>query len=175
MRKPVSDEAVPALAPVRAELLRTARAEAREVLDRADREAEALVGEALARARVIVEEAHRQGEREGAAAARGVKAGARRGARERELAAREAAYEELRRRAFAHVRQRWDTAARPAVLDRLRKRARGLLGPDAEIAEVPGTGVVARAGGRRVECTVDSLTARALDRLGAEIETLWSP
>ncbi|WP_055558000.1 hypothetical protein [Streptomyces sp. NBRC 110028] len=167
----MSDEAVPALAPVRAELLRTARAEAREVLDRADRDAAALIGEARTRARVLVDEAHRQGEREGTAAARDVKAGARRDARTRELAAREAAYEELSRRALVHVRQKWD----PADVDRLRERARALLGPDAEITEVPGAGVVARAPGRRADCTLDSLTARALDRLGAEVETLWSP
>ncbi|MEU1799457.1 hypothetical protein [Streptomyces sp. NPDC019937] len=167
----MSDEAVPALAPVRAELLRTARAEARETRDRADREAAALIGEARARARAIVEEAHRQGEREGSAAARGIKAGARRDARMRELAAREAAYEELSRRALAHVCQKWGRAG----LDRLRERARALLGPDAEITEIPGAGVVARAPGRRVDCTADSLTARALDRLGAEVETLWSP
>lgn len=175
MKKPESDQAVPALAPVRAELLRTARAEAREVLDRADRDAAALIGEARTRARILVEEAQRQGEREGAAAARGIRANARRAARVRELAAREAAYEELRRRAFAHVRQRWNPAAHRAVADRLRERARGLLGPDAEITEVPGAGVVARVPGRWADCTLDGLTARALDRLGAEVETLWSP
>ena len=175
MRKPVSDEAVPGLAPVRAELLRAARAEAREVLDRADRDAAALIGEARTKARILVEEAHRQGEREGAAAARGTRAGARRGARDRELAAREAAYEELRRRAFAHVRRRWAPAAHPSIVGRLRERARGLLGPDAEITEVPGMGVVAHAPGRRADCTLDGLTERALDRLGAEVETLWSP
>ncbi|QKV90347.1 hypothetical protein HUT19_01520 [Streptomyces sp. NA02950] len=174
MRKPPSDQAVPALAPVRAELLRTARTEAREVLDRADQESRAVIGEARTRARSIIEGARRQGEEEGAAAAHGIRADARRTARACELATRKAAYEELRRRAFAHVRQKWGPAGQPAVGNRLRERALWLLGPDAEIIEAPGGGVVARAAGRRAECTPDSLTARALDRLGAEVETLWS-
>jgi hypothetical protein len=34
---------------------------------------------------------------------------------------------------------------------------------------------VARTSGRRADCTLDALAARALDRLGAETETLWAP
>ncbi|MBU3865778.1 hypothetical protein KN815_17385 [Streptomyces sp. 4503] len=174
--KPTSDQAVTALAPVRAALLRTARDEARGLLDRADREAAALLGEARATARSLLEEASRQGEQDGAAAARTIRAGARRAARVRTLAVRREAYEELRRRAFTRGRElREDPARYPAARDRLRRRASRLLGPDAEVTEAPDGGVVGRAAGRRAECTLDSLTARALDRLGVEVEALWSP
>ncbi|MFE1975332.1 hypothetical protein [Streptomyces hygroscopicus] len=174
--KPTSDQAMTALAPVRAALLRTARDEAQGLLDRADREVAALLGEARATARSLLEEASRQGERDGAAAARSIRAGARRVARARTLAVRREAYEELRRRAFARGRAlREDPAAYPAVRDWLRQRALRLLGPDAEVTEAPDGGVVGRSAGRRAECTLDGLTARALDRLGAEVEALWSP
>ncbi|MEU8875949.1 hypothetical protein AB0D24_33320 [Streptomyces javensis] len=173
--KPTSDQAVAALAPVRAALLRTARDEAQGLLERADREAAALLGEARATARSLLEEGSRQGEQDGAAAARTIRAGARRAARARTLAARREAYEELRRRAFARGRELRDSATYPAARDRLRRRALRLLGPDAEVTEAPDGGVVGRAAGRRAECTLDGLTARALDRLGVEVETLWSP
>ncbi|MEU5735660.1 MULTISPECIES: hypothetical protein [Streptomyces] len=173
--KPASDQAVTALAPVRAALLRTARGEAQGLLERADRETAALLDEARAQARSLVEEASRQGERDGAAAARAIRADARRAARARTLTVRREAYEELRRRAFARGRGLRDAETYPAARDRLRGRASRLLGPDAEITEAPDGGVVGRAAGRRAECTLDGLTARALDRLGAEAETLWSP
>ncbi|NUS82902.1 MAG: hypothetical protein HOY75_09145 [Streptomyces sp.] len=173
-RQPLPDEAVAALAPVRAELLHTARAEARELLDRADQEAEALIAEARATARSLLEEAQRAGERDGAAAARDIRARARGTARAHELAARGQACEELRSRAVVRVRETWDTTARRDLLDRLRQRAQQLLGPDAEVTEAPDGGLVAQSAGRRVDYTLDALTARAVDRLGAEVETLWS-
>ncbi|MGO4424078.1 hypothetical protein AB4Z54_36645 [Streptomyces sp. MCAF7] len=177
-RQPPPDEAVAALAPVRAELLHTARAEARELLDRADQEAEALIAEARAEARFLLEEGQRAGERDGAAAARDIRARARGTARAHELAARGRAYEELRSRAVVRVRETWDTArdtaARPDLLDRLRQRAQQLLGPDAEVTEAPDGGLVAQSAGRRADYTLGALTARAVDRLGADVETLWS-
>lgn len=177
-RQPLPDEAVAALAPVRAKLLHTASAEARELLDRADQEAEALIAEARATARSLLEEAQRAGERDGVAAARDIRARARRTARARELAARGQAYEELRSRAVMRVRETWDTTAcpdRPDLLDRLRQHAQQLLGPDAEVTEAPDGGLVAQLAGRRADYTLDALTARAVDRLGPEVETLWSP
>lgn len=177
MTQPLPEQAVAALAPVRAELLRTARAEARELLDCADQEAEALIAEARAKAGSLLEEARRVGERDGAAAARDIRARARRTARARELAARGQAYEELRSRAVMRVRERWDTASRPADVFHglLRECARRLLGPDAEVTEAPDGGMVAQLPGRRADYTLDALTARAVDRLGGEVETLWSP
>lgn len=177
MTQPLPHQAVAALAPVRTALLRAAATEARELLDRADREAGALIAEAHDRARSLLEDARRQGERDGAAAARDIRARARGTARARELATRGRIYEDLRSRALARVREAWDDATtRPAdvSLGLLRSRARRVLGPDTEVTEAPGGGVVARLADRRADYTLEALTARAVDRLGAEVETLWS-
>ncbi|MFG2859185.1 hypothetical protein [Streptomyces sioyaensis] len=175
MRTPAPDAAGAALEPVRAELLRTAHAEARELLARADREAADLLDAARAEGRAILGASRRQGEAEGAAAGRAALVQARRTARARELDVRREAYEELRLRATERVRALRHAADYEAVLDRLARRARRILGPEADVTEHPDGGVVAHAPGRRVDCTLDALAARALDRIGAEAETLWAP
>ncbi|MFF4603211.1 hypothetical protein ACFY12_10745 [Streptomyces sp. NPDC001339] len=173
MRTPASDRTAAALEPVRGELLRAAHAEAGALLARADEEAAALLKEARAEALAIVESARRQGEAEGAAVGRSVLVRARRTARARELTARREAYEELRLRAVDRVRALRHSAGYPSLLDRLTCRARHLLGPDAQVTEHPAGGVVAHAPGCRVDCTLDALAARALDRLGTAAEALW--
>ncbi|MFD5393269.1 hypothetical protein ACFWJW_03290 [Streptomyces sp. NPDC127097] len=175
MRTPVPDEAGAALEPVRTELLRAANSEARSLLAQADREAADLLDAARAEGEAILDASRRQGEAEGQAAGRAVLIQARRTARARELGVRRKAYEQLRLRATERVRALRDTADYDAVLDRLARCARLLLGPDAEVTEHPDGGVIAHAAGRRVDCTLDALAAHALDRLGSEVETLWAP
>ncbi|MFD8544490.1 hypothetical protein [Streptomyces sp. NPDC059649] len=174
MRTPVPGEAGAALEPVRTELLRAAHADARALLARADREAADVLDAARAEERAILDAARRQGEAEGAAAGRAVLLQARRTARARDLGVRREAYEQLRLRAAERVRGLRDTDGYGSVLDRLTLRARGLLGPDADVTEHPDGGVVVRAGGRYVDCTLDALAARALDRIGPEVEKLWA-
>ncbi|WKX69014.1 V-type ATP synthase subunit E [Streptomyces sp. XD-27] len=174
MSAPASDIEA-SLEPVRAELLRRARADARELLGRADREATDLLRRAGAQAEAVLAEARRQGREEGMRAARDVLARARRTARAHELAARRDAYEELRRRTAERVRGLRGSPEYPALLERLTRHARLLLGSGADVTEHPSGGVVAVAGGRRVDCTLDALAARALARLGAETEHLWAP
>ncbi|GAB7035462.1 V-type ATP synthase subunit E family protein [Streptomyces sp. NPDC021749] len=175
MRTPVPGEAGAALEPVRTELLRAAHADAQALRAEADREAADVLEAARAEERSILDEARRQGEAEGEAAGRAVLVQARRTARAGDLGARRAAYEQLRRLATARVRALRDTDGYRSLLHRLVLRARGLLGPDAEVTEHPDGGVVARAAGRYVDCTLDALAARALDRLGSEVEKLWVP
>ncbi|MGW2635202.1 hypothetical protein ACWC2K_38750, partial [Streptomyces chattanoogensis] len=126
-------------------------------------------------AQAIVEDARRQGEAAGTVAGRTALTRARRTARARELTVRREAYEELRLRATERVRALRHTADYASLLDRLGQRARRLLGPDAVVTEHPDGGVVAHASGRRVDCTLDALAARALDRIGTKAETLWEP
>jgi len=164
-----------ALAPVRAELLRSARADAEALLTQTARDAEAVLDRARTEADEIVEQARREGTAEGAAAGAAGLLRARRSARAREQAVRREAYEELRRQVTERVRALRHTADYPHVRDRLERRARQLLGPDATIAEQSGGGVVAHAAGRRADLTLDALAARALDRLGADTEALWTP
>jgi vacuolar-type H+-ATPase subunit E/Vma4 len=162
-----------ALAPVRAELLRAARADAEELLARADDEAAGLLRQARADALAVREQARRQGEADGAAASRDLRTRARREARHRVLGARREAYEELCRRATERVRALRRSADYPMAVEALAGRARGLLGPGAEVVPQPDGGVVARTAGKRVDLTLDALAARALDGIGAEIESLW--
>ncbi|MFC0597875.1 hypothetical protein [Streptomyces palmae] len=164
-----------ALAPVREELLRRAHAEAAAHLSAADREAEDLLRDAAAKAEGIAAQARRQGEAEGAWAARAVLADARRTAGECELAARREVYEDLRRQVLARVRALRRAPEYPALLDRLVRRARRLLGPEARVTEAPLGGCVAVAGHRRVDQTLDALATRALESLGSEVESLWTP
>jgi vacuolar-type H+-ATPase subunit E/Vma4 len=173
--KGAANQLAGALAPVGDQLLRTARADAERLLARADRSAQELLEDARAHAESLLDEARRQGEAD-AARERGAElTRVHRIIRARELAARRQAYDELCRRTTRRVRELRQSAEYPAIRERLYERARRLLGPRAEIAEHEAGGVVARAPGRRADCTLDDLAARALDRLGARAETLWIP
>ncbi|HEX7659628.1 MAG TPA: hypothetical protein VF444_09120, partial [Pseudonocardiaceae bacterium] len=94
-------------------------------------------------------------------------------ARARVLAAKAAAYQRLRREATDAVRGFRDEPGYPAVRAGLVAAARAMLGPDAEIIDDPGGGIMASAAGRRLDQTLRTVAARALDQLGPEVETLW--
>jgi hypothetical protein len=161
--------------PVRIALLADARADARALLARTEREAALTLDQARDRARAILDEARRQGEEDGTRAARDVRVRARREADRRRQAARHAASEELGRRAVDTVRAFRYRPDYPRALRELERRARRLLSPDAEIAEQRGGGLLALAPGRRLDGTLDALAAWALDQIGAEVATLWEP
>ncbi|MEU0112404.1 hypothetical protein ABZ137_01410 [Streptomyces bobili] len=164
-----------ALHPVRAELLRAAHADADALLARAEREAAARLDQARAVARAVLDDARRQGETDGADAARDLLVRSRREARSRALSARRKPYEDLRREAAERVRElRWaDDYA--SLRGRLEQRARVLLGPAAEVTEDAHGGVVAQVPGRRVDLSLTASAERALDSMGAEVRSLWEP
>ncbi|WP_306187448.1 hypothetical protein [Streptomyces sp. MK5] len=162
-----------ALEPVRAELIRAARADADAALARARADADQMVRAARAQAESLLEQARRDGVRDGAAEAAWERVRARQDAWSRELAARAEVYAGLRGKVHAGIREAVTNDA--ALLTRLQERARALLGSDALITAADDGGVTARAAGRRVDLTADALTDRALARLGAEAETLWAP
>lgn len=162
-----------ALDPVRAELLRAARAEAEAELAAARQDARETEAAARAEAEAVLAEARRQGVEDGRAVAAGELARARRAARTVELAARGEAYADLLRRATERVRERYGTD--PAIAARLTQRARDLLGPDARITAHPQGGLLAEAPGRLVDLGLPTLARRALERLGAQAEQLWLP
>ncbi|WP_406411460.1 hypothetical protein [Streptomyces sp. NBC_01614] len=175
MTTPAPDQTADALNPVRAGLLRAAHSDAEVLLARAEREADALVEQARTKARTILDEARRQGEADGADTARGLLVKARRDARSRILAVRRESYEELRRAAAERVRELRGTSGYASLRERLERRARVLLGPRVEVSEHPEGGVVGRAPGRRVDLSLAELADRALDRMGAEVRSLWEP
>jgi|UPI0003FB5128 hypothetical protein len=162
-----------ALEPVRAELIRAARADAEAVLARARADADERVRAARAQAESLLEQARQEGVRDGAAEVAGEHVRARQDAWSRELAARAEVYADLRGKVHARVRAALTNDA--ALVARLQERARVLLGSDALITTAEDGGVTAQASGRRMDLTADALTDRALARLGAEAETLWAP
>ncbi|WP_149179703.1 hypothetical protein [Streptomyces sp. TRM49041] len=175
MRDPAAQRTTDVLAPVRAELVRAARTDAEALLARTEAEAAAVLDRARADARTTLDEARRQGEADGSAAARDRLVRARREARSRTLAARRESYEELRRQAAEQVGALCRGDGHASLRARLEHRARVLLGPDSEVTALPEGGVEARAPGRRVDLSPAALADRALDRMGAEVRSLWEP
>ncbi|MCZ4602784.1 hypothetical protein O3S80_03145 [Streptomyces sp. Lzd4kr] len=175
MTTPAPEQTSDALSPVRAELLRAAHSEAETLLARAERDAAARVDEARVEARSILDAARRQGEADGADAARDLLVGARREARSRTLSARREAYEELRREAAERMQEVRRTDEYPPLRQRLEHRVRVLLGPGVGMTEHADGGVVAEASGRRVDLSLPALADRALDRMGGEARNLWEP
>lgn len=164
---------VNALDPVRAELLRAARASADTVLDRARADADETLRAARGRAEAMLARARDLGEADGAARADRERVRAAQDAWAVELAARAEVYARLRAGVRAGVRRALAEGTVP--VERLAEAARALLGPEARITAAAGGGVTAEVLGRRVDLSADALADRALERLGARAETLWGP
>jgi hypothetical protein len=65
----------------------------------------------------------------------------------------------------------------PAYADierRLESQARVLLGPEVRLTPDPSGGFLAEAGGRQVELTLAAVADQVLERLGPELQSLWS-
>ncbi len=156
-----------ALEPVRAELLRRAREEAAQRVREATATAEQSVRQAEEEAARILAEARAEGAADAAAAAAAQQARSRRTARAAVLAARSEAYGELVRRSA--------DALRGEPVDRLVALATALLGEPVQVTSAAGGGVVATAGDRRVDLSLDALAERATRLLGPDVEGLWRP
>jgi len=103
------------------------------------------------------------------------RAGARREAREIVFAARDDAYELLRRRVLEELVRRKDTTEASELNDRIERRAIGLLGPGTTIRRDPlGIGLIAEAPARRIDLSPTRLVDACLAELGREVEALWS-
>ncbi|MGW2642850.1 hypothetical protein [Streptomyces sp. NPDC001348] len=164
---------VDALGPVRAEVLRAARASADSVLERARAEADETLRAARSTAQAVLGRARDLGEADGAAQADRERVRAVQDAWAVELAARAEVYAELRARVRAGVRRALAEGAVPRA--RLARAARGLLGPRARVTAAAGGGVTAEVTGRRVDLSADALADRAVERLGVRAEVLWGP
>lgn len=162
-----------ALAPVRAALLERARADAARTLSDAQRDADALLGGARAEAEALLDSARARGAEEAAAVLAAERAHARRSVRAAELQVRREAYDELRERTAARLRERCAGPGGPALAARMAEHVRAVLGPDALIGAVPGGGVRGHLDGRFADCSVEALAERAVEALGPEVEALW--
>jgi hypothetical protein len=163
-----SDAPLPAaLEPVRAALLRAARADADAVEAAAGRDGELTVREATIRAGHLREQARADGAADAAAALAVLRARAGRAARATVLAARREEYEALRAAARAAMAA---LARDPTVHMRLIATARVRLGPEATVEEAPGGGVVASAGARRLDLSLAGFADRAVDQVADRLD-----
>lgn len=164
-----------ALAPVRAAMLRQASEQAAEITAAARRQAAAAIDLAHRDAERQVASAEETGRAQAAPPAAALRAEGRREARAILLAAERAAYEELRDRVHAAVASLRDGAGYGPLLERLRLSASQAAGPGAVLTEAPAGGIVARAPGIVVDCSLPRLADAAVEALGDQVAWLWAP
>jgi vacuolar-type H+-ATPase subunit E/Vma4 len=163
------------LDPVRAEMLRQARAEAGAAVARAEAEAAQQRARARAEAEAILDEARARGRADADEALRAGAARARRQARSVGLRARHEVYQSWRDAVSEGVKNLIHTAEYPRILASLAARARALLGADAQIEEDPAGGLRAQVPGRRVDLTLEAVAARAVADAEGQASELWTP
>lgn len=175
MSRPSAREAdqARALAPVRAELLRTAHAEAGEVVGHARREAAALLAAARRDAADAVAKGRADGRQQAGRLAAARLSRGRREAGERLLRARRAAYEQLRRDVREGVAALPGEPGYERLAERLATAALAAAGPGATLIRHPDGGVVATAPGVIVDCSLPLLADQAVQAVSADLDTLW--
>jgi vacuolar-type H+-ATPase subunit E/Vma4 len=164
-----------ALAPVREALLAAARADAAALLAAADADAAAAAETARGQAAALLAAARAESAADVETALAGERAAARRRARATVLAARREVFGEVRDASHAAVRALRDEPDYPRLLDALTATVRAELDPAASIAEHESGGLVAVAGARRLDYSLDGFADRAVDALGAELDRRWQP
>lgn len=162
------------LAPLRDALLNRARQKAAATVAAADEVARATLAEARADAETLLAEARALGEQEADTVLDAQRAQAVRQARAVVLGARRAVFDDLYRQARTTVQELRNDPDYPATLEALSEQLRRELGPEATIREHASGGVVGQQGGRSLAFTLDDLADRIVDRLGGEIEELWT-
>lgn len=162
------------LDPVRAALLDDARHAASDIVRAASADADQTVAAARHDTDEALERVRRRAEATARARAERAQEDARRAANTELLRTRDALQREVADRIRDAVSRLPDDPRYPALLDRLEQLARQQLGPDAEIVPDPDGGLVATAGGRRVDYRLPALADRASDAIADEVVTLWS-
>ncbi|MDH6678672.1 F0F1-type ATP synthase membrane subunit b/b' [Rhodococcus sp. LBL1] len=163
------------LDPVRRTLIDRACSDADRIRAAARADADATTARAEAEARSRLDRARAEGTRDGELVAATERVRAHRHARAVVLAAQRDVYDELRTHLRAAAAATRDAATYPALRDRLVRRARDILGPQAEIGELPDGGIEGIAGGRRLVWSLPDLAERRLAAAGDDIVRLWSP
>lgn len=161
---------------LRATLLEGAEAEARALLEDADRRAAEESERSLTDSEQLLEAARAEGNASGELQSARALALARAEARRLVLEAKAAVYDEARSRALAAaLALRDDPAAYRPVLRRLEAEARRSLGDGAELELDPPDvgGIRARAGRRSVDLTLPVLVEGCIGSLGPAVEELW--
>jgi vacuolar-type H+-ATPase subunit E/Vma4 len=161
---------------LRATLLEGAEAEAKALLEEAEKQAAAEAERSRADSRRLLGTARAQGRASGELRSARALALARAEARRVVLEAQAAVYGDFRNRALAAVLPlRDDAEAYGHLLRQLEAEARRSLGDDAEAELDPPEvgGLRARAGRRSVDLTLPILVERCIESLGPAVEELW--
>jgi vacuolar-type H+-ATPase subunit E/Vma4 len=168
-------ELVAILAPVRDALLADAEAEAARIVDEARRAADDAVATATKEADATVDAAQRRSELAGRVHADLVLAQARSDAHAAVLHVQEDLRRALQERVHAAVGELRGDPRYSSLLDGLEAMARTQLGGSAVIERDPDPhgGIVAVAGDRRVDYTLQALADRALRAIDDEVARLW--
>ena len=164
-----------ALAPVHAQLLRIAQAEADRILTEACIQAAAMLRHARRDAQEAVRQARVQGLADIVPAAAAERGRGREQARSIVLGARRQALEELRAGVLVAADGLRDEPGYERLLARLTAMAGRAAGPGAIVTVHPAGGVVARSGQALVDCSLPRLADLAVDALGDRVRVLWTP
>jgi vacuolar-type H+-ATPase subunit E/Vma4 len=171
----MTDEAKQALAPVRAQLLNGAKAEARRILAEAHAQADSILRQARHGAAEAVGRARARGEADAAPAAAAERSRGRDEARSIVLGAQREAYQDLRARALAAAGELRTEPGYQRLLSRLVTMATRAAGPGAAATVQPDGGAVARSPGVVVDCSLPRLAGLAVDEVGDQVRQLWTP
>ncbi|HUZ22663.1 MAG TPA: V-type ATP synthase subunit E family protein [Streptosporangiaceae bacterium] len=169
------DDAITALEPVRAQLLRTAAQQAARIRADASGEAARIVGRARREAGAALAQARDDGRAQAAPLAAVELSRARGQARSALLRARREASEELRGQVRAAVSALPGQPGYDELAQRLARLAGRAAGPEASLSPAPSGGVVARSPGVIVDCSLTRLADLAVDSLGGDVRGLWTP
>jgi vacuolar-type H+-ATPase subunit E/Vma4 len=168
-------DAVGALGPVRAHMLRRATEQADRLLADARREADAIISQGRLSAERVVSQAREAGRREAAELAAAERSRGRSDARSVLLGARREMHEEFRRRVHAAVTGLRDEPGYDQLLERLTVMARQAAGPGTALTTSAAGGVEARSADVLVDCSLPRLADLAVGALAADVPALWTP
>ena len=174
-RGPGSAKAVTALAPVRAYLMREARAEADRIRAAARAEADELLRQARLGAQRAVRDGAARGQAETAPLAAAERSRGRAAAQSIVLGAQREAYDEMCRRIGLQADALRADPGYRLMLERLTARAARAAGPGATVTALPDGGVLARSGQVMVDCSLPRLAGEAAEALGDRVKELWEP
>ena len=167
--------AIAPLAPVLARLRRRAADEAARIRADARREAAEIVAQARLAAQAALSRARAAGQADAAPLASAELSRSHSEARSALLHAQREAGEELRRRVRDAVGALPAEPGYAQLAEQLTRMVRLAAGPDAKLTPGPGGGVIARAPGVIVDCSLTRLADLAVDSLGADVRELWTP
>lgn len=157
-----------ALAPLREELVASARADAEQVVAQARARADLHIAAARTAAAARVAEARARAEADTASALAGEAARVRQQCRALLLAARRAVYDELRRRTHEEVRSLREEPAYAGLRSAVENTGIARLGSGAVSRDSGDGGCIVEAPGMRIEASLDALADWALETVSSE-------